>query len=384
MIYVETGQGEEGRRRRDDLTSIKSLFDVVTKEFSAGAAEGRVQLNYLEGDKIVDEAVYRHSLGLGPDLVVSSMRNAIELKRRGFTQPLRIEQNQLDEIHPLLRRGSNQSSIIPAAVFPHVACYNAMKVPSPPASKSELLKQASSGLHVGLTFDTANLFWLGAGEESRAIITRLIDRRKGEQANPPVQVAELQQLSLLLEDIQGIRLQKNITFYQNLKDLDRAFDIGAVDWIPCSGPSLRAHSRRMKSKLGVTPLPGKDPSIPAISLASQKVWTLGPHSSSRQREMAEKFVSLAMSRAIQKDILLSEATWFPINERVIIPTEQGRFYIPLEKSLKRALLIESSVEGSAARRTRQINQIIQDVVYGFATPRTGAKRLLEIHDKIEQ
>jgi ABC-type glycerol-3-phosphate transport system substrate-binding protein len=115
-------------------------------------------------------------------------------------------------------------------------------------------------------------------------------------------------------------------------------------------------------------------------MASQKVWSLGAHSNRRQRKSAERFVSLATSRAIQKDILLEVDSWFPINERVIIPTEQRRYYGPQQRSLERAFLIESTTQGAASEKADRISQIIQDVVYGFITPMSGAQKLLEIHD----
>lgn len=380
MIYVETGQGERGRRRNDDLRAIKSMVDRVRGEFGVSNKQVDVQVNYLEGDRIVDEVGYRHSLGLGPDIIISSMRNAIDLKRKGYTRSFETDKTEFDEINPVLRPDQDQIFILPAAVFPHVACFNSDEIDSPPSSRAELLNQSASGTRVGLTFETHNLFWLGAKEESRMIFRNLIQSPDRLERKSTEVEADLSQLSQFLESIRGIRLQKNITFYQNTRELDQAFQSGEVDWIPCRGPSLRSHSERLNDKLKISALPGNDPNSPAISMASQKVWSLGAHSNRRQRKSAERFVSLATSRAIQKDILLEVDSWFPINERVIIPTEQRRYYGPQQRSLERAFLIESTTQGAASEKADRISQIIQDVVYGFITPMSGAQKLLEIHD----
>jgi hypothetical protein len=303
------------------------------------------------------------------------MRNALELRNKGLTRPFRFNDGELLETDRLLLGEDGQTHFVPAAIFPHVACFRRQSVATPPRSKTNLLEQASKGLDIGLTFDIHNLYWLGASDKTRAIWPLLISP---DQVKDPDKLSQrvTAPLAVFLAELRGIRLQQNITFYQSIKELDQAFQQGLVDWIPCRGPSLRSHAQRLGTDLGISPLPGENDSMPAVSITSLKVWTLGPHSNPRQRRLAEKFVSLSASRAMQKDILVAESTWFPVNERVLIPAELANYYEALKASFQSSQFIPPDAAGSPAQRTQEVNNIVQDVIYGFIPPESGALMLL--------
>lgn len=379
ILYVETGEGGYGLKRSDTLAGNRAMMEEIIKQFQAVYPDTNISPHFPEGDEIVEDVRKRHSRGLGPDLMLTRLSTAVDLNKAGLTEQVDASALNLDEIKPSYVSGYRKNGEIygvPIALAPQVACFDRRRISQSPDSVAELVSLAASGVPIGLPMGIRDNYWTSTGVGAQRILAGLFGFQS-DTSPATISAAEKQSFVDWLTWLKVINLQKNISFFRSIDDLDRMFQQGELVWIPCRGPSLRGHIEQMGDQLGVAPLPGNG-GKPAITINVVYVFTFGPHSSGDQRKSAAEFVSFMLSRFVQRELMLENTGVMPVNDDILIPVKSSKLLDALDQSVQDGLTLSPSTPGIPQHLEDQITDNIQSVILGTITERQATDRLINL------
>ncbi|MFN9659687.1 MAG: hypothetical protein ACK6BC_04825, partial [Cyanobacteriota bacterium] len=143
--------------------ALKDRLNMTLREFHLIHPEARVQLQLYPEERLPWEVWLRSAAGLGPDLLFVNDSTAVDLRRMGLTQAVRMPADLVQRLDQAAVRRfqspTGEVTSLPVLLLPQLACFDQRRLARPPTDLDTLLRLAEGGLRVGLPLDGFNLAW---------------------------------------------------------------------------------------------------------------------------------------------------------------------------------------------------------------------------------
>ena len=377
FIYIqnEPGKGSNSTNTLfgEDL-ELKSILQELIQRYRRKNPRARIHVRSFATEDLGPEMRLRQNSGLGPDLVISNVRVAFELHEQGLTAPVRIPSARLRDIAANVIRPFQQNGALlalPLSLQPQIACFNRARVPEPPQSLQQVLELAASGRRVGLPIQISDLAWTVSGQEASAQ-PLLLAAIESDRIPSAQEQAARSALGAWIAWIRMASLQQYVVFTDSNDDLYTQFLDGQLDWIPCRSLNARLLQKKLGSKFGAAPLPGKNPGQPAAATVKLMAWSFGHHSSDMQQQLAKDFALFSLNEVSQKELMLKTQSSLPINTQVMVPSKSSQLLAAMELGLENGILLDFNRKMlMLSNDTGRLQTLVRQAVLG----ETGANPL---------
>ena len=185
--------------------------------------------------------------------------------------------------------------------------------------------------------------------------------------------------------LEHMSYQQNVRFMNSQQSLRSSFLEGNLDWITCWSSSLPELRRKLKDKLGVSPLPKNINKDKFQSITKLQVWSMGLNSSKAQREKALGLMDFITKPWAQKTYVMENRNSFPVNKNAakivaskIVGGEQALAQFELRNDsdeLRRSFT--NSVVFRDPARYKVITTALQRTIYDIKTPEETTDLIIE-------
>jgi arabinogalactan oligomer/maltooligosaccharide transport system substrate-binding protein len=295
---------------------LNQLWAPVINAYRELEPNVQLELQIIPEAGIFKELQRRNSHGLGPDLVIVNANMAMDLRQKGLLRPIPLSRSLADSIEPTALARVNTAeglAALPLVWSPQLSCYNRSRIAKPPTTVGDLLSLAAGGHRIGISFDPAGLWWSAGALGAEQSLAKLLSPNK--QSLSP---AERQALLGWMKWLQQTAIHPQVNIYANGLELTEAFQLGELDWIPCSSLSLKSLANGLGAKLGVAVLPSGPGGGPSPN-SRMRVLGFGPNSSARQFEAAKALAELIFNPLMQRYLTISGSQALPVNRHAPTP-----------------------------------------------------------------
>jgi len=374
-IFLAIGASYSDRLSPTVIEERISRVNQLIKGFQALHPEVEAEINVFREGDLQQAIARRNATGLGPDLIFLDGMTAHSLALAGMVRPMRFPRSTTEQIEPAsfdrLRLKNGSFAGLPLLLEPQIACFNRARLAQSPSSLQSLLELAETGLEIGISLESAGLYWtagpLGAAPALKALAL-----------GQPITPAQHRQIRYWLKWIQTAQLLQHINYYGPEEDLVQGLMKGRLDWIPCHSNSLVRLRQALGKRLAVASLPG-DFAGPATPITRERVWAFGVNSSANQRRIAEAFATFTVNPLIQRSLTISIQNQLPVNRHV--PP-------PVASSAVLGAMVTSEQQGQASdemvkmvppldQRRRQLAQLMMRLVFGEISPDQATDALIK-------
>jgi ABC-type glycerol-3-phosphate transport system substrate-binding protein len=374
-IFLAIGASYSDRLSPTVIEERISQANQLIKNFQTLHPGVEAQINvFIEAD-LQQAIAKRNATGLGPDLIFLDGMTAHSLAIAGMVRPMRFPQTTTDQIEPAsfdrLRLSDGSLAGLPVLLEPQIACFNRARLAQSPTSLQGLLELAETGIEVGLSLESAGLYWtagpLGAEPALKALAL-------GQAITP----AQRERIRFWLKWIQTANLLQHINYYGPEEDLVQGLMKGRLDWIPCHSNSLVRLRQQLGQRLAVASLPG-DFAGPATPITRERVWAFGVNSSANQRRIAEAFATFTVNPLIQRSITIAIQNQLPVNRHVPPPVASSAVLEAMVTSEQQGRASEEIVKlvPPLDQRRRQLAQLMMRLVFGEISPDQATDALIK-------
>jgi maltose-binding protein MalE len=136
-----------------ELDSYKSIINTEIREFQLVNPNIRINARFVPTEDLEKEVGFQHLRGLGPDLILLTNNNALQLLRKKYIKYVSLEHDETLSIrNNLLNSIRHDGKLlgIPVYLFPQLACYDRSRLKEPPENLDELVKLSQSGNSFGI------------------------------------------------------------------------------------------------------------------------------------------------------------------------------------------------------------------------------------------
>lgn len=376
FLYMEN----DGISREKEAGENRRVAAELIAGFQRLHPEADIHIRHFPSESFVAATRFRTSHGLGPDLMLTRVPTAMQLSKDGLSVPVSVAPDSLKQIRPrfleMFHQG-NRLQAIPVVARSQVACYDNQRLENPPQSLEQLITLSANGLRVGLPLSIPSLYWTSSGLEANDALVRLLEARPSGEASPDPVLSAGDQAAIRrwLQWLTFANLQRNVVFTDEVSELVRLLEEGRLDWISCEGVWLDQLSAKLGSRLGVSVLPGRE-GQPAQPLNRLMVWSYGRDSSSRQRELAERFVLFTLREVNQKRLMELAPGNLPVNPRVLIPTKSSRSMAALDASLSHSRMLDFRDPERILERLERMQGLLRGTIAGESSPEEVVRAML--------
>jgi hypothetical protein len=196
-----------------------------------------------------------------------------------------------------------------------VSCYNNKTVKQPPKTIQELVKLGASGVRIGLSTRTYQIFWTAGSTGAIPEISSLVNKKNQNKPKPKIKewITWLRQAAYY----------QNISFYSQQSELIDKLASNNLDWITCDSFQALEIKEIMGEQLSVATLPD---GIQTKAFAWPMIFGfgLGTDSSPTQRELALSYVKASTNAVGQRQAMLQSEGFLPTNQAVDIPNQSSQ------------------------------------------------------------
>jgi maltose-binding protein MalE len=352
---------------------LKALLEQEAREFKRLNPQLQVKLRTVAADRLQQELAFRTARGLAPDLILlATSRDLLTLHQKGYATPVQLNREERAIVQPRLLaslRDGGQQLGVPLFMAPTMACFDRRRLPSPPATLSDLVRLGQDGSAIGLSSSLPGLDWILSGFGAS-----LVPPPSGPSRGPSQVLPALQWL-------QHANLQPHITFVSSEEELRVGLAEGRFLWIPCpSGwiPSLR---QALGADLGVGLLPA-GPAGPARPLMAVPTWMLGAQSSLAQRRLAKQFMLFTVNAVNQRTTALRLGTVLPVNPAIALPLKAYPILSVMDGSRRTSVVPSLQQYQVLTRHADQVVLLANQVLAGARAPLAVAPDFQRLLDAI--
>lgn len=364
-----------------DRSELARLWAPLLNSYQQIDPETTLEIMMIPEARIEAELRRRQGRGLGPDMLVLSGAQAMELYQKGLLRRVHLPSYLEQDLEPQMLgrvRVPGGYAALPVSRAPEVSCYNRQHIRRPPETLSELLVLAAGGQHVGLPLSPLGLWWSAGSLGADEALARLLSRRPGDTS--PVSTADRQAIERWLGWLRHAAMQNRVNFFNDPQEVNRGFLAGQLDWIPCSSLSLKRLKDGLKNRLGVAPLPSGPGGNPS-GLSAVRVVAFGLNSSSTQHRKAMDLVRLSLNPLVQRALSLSDEEMLPVNRYAPAPVASSGTLQALVRSqgfMKGDALQTVSLSAHELYRIDGVmDRVLSPLVVGLGSVRQTTDQLIQ-------
>ncbi len=286
----------------------------------------------------------RAQLGAGPDLLITRVTPAEVLEREGHLKSVAIEPQRLNPLRLMFLSefqdgGGHKYMALPFLLQPNVACFDRRRVPKAPATLSELTRQASQGVKVGLPLNMSELLWsVSAFDADRPLLalfrTSVQPGTRWQGLTPTDRI----RLETWLTWLYRANLEPNVIYLDTADDLVQQLETGKLSWISCNSSAVKRLQRKLGDHLGVSVLPRGKTSHHTRATTRFHVLSFGRDSSMAQQEAATNFALFVLNDISQTSLMEKSFGNMPVNGNVVIPVKDSSALAAINSSLQHATI----------------------------------------------
>ncbi len=257
-------------------------------------------------------------LNLGPDLILSTNAHLQNFYRDSLISAFPNSSQWTQQYVDIIKNFSivdNKLISAPFGIVPQVSCYNNKTVKQPPKTIQELVKLGASGVRIGLSLRTNEIFWTAGSTGAIPEITSLMNKKNQTRLQPKIKewITWLRQAAYY----------QNISFYSQQSELINELAANNLDWISCSSLQVRALKETMGEQLSIAILPD---GVQTKAFAWPNLYGigLGTDSSPTQRALALSYVKATNNAVGQRQVMLRAEDYLPANKAVDIPNQSSQ------------------------------------------------------------
>jgi ABC-type glycerol-3-phosphate transport system substrate-binding protein len=381
-LLLSAGVGEDKLARSE----LELLAQNLANEFMRVNPKVSVHLRLTSENEVVPLMQSRAGLGAAPDLVVSRVATAFALANQNLTQASSLEPAELDplRIRFLGRfRQGNRFQALPLLVQPTVACFNRSRVPSPPRTLDELVRQANGGQKMGLPLEMRELFWTATGFKAQQPLLQLLELKRAGSSNQPLQGENRKAVLTWLEWLYRANVDPNVIFVDTADEMVARLEKGQLDWISCNATAIRRLQKSLGSNLAVADLPRGPDGETAHPIARMLVMSFGRDSTPSQRNAAERFALFVLNEYTQNALVAKAVGNMPVNQNVVLPLKDSPYLPVMDRSLNHSI-IPSFHEGMRITQLADsLRPILKQNIYGEAKPEVVLKDIENVSFHVE-
>ena len=257
-------------------------------------------------------------LNLGPDLILGpdyALRNLYQDSLlSAFPNSLQWRQ-QYDEVIKNISFVDDKLLFAPYAILPQISCYNNKAVKQPPKTIQELVELGASGVRIGLSTRTNEIFWTAGSTGAIPDISSLVNKTSQNKLQAKIKewITWLRQAAYY----------QNISFYSQQSKLINELAANNLDWISCHSYQVLELKEKMGEHLGIAILPN-GVQTKAFAWPFLLAFGLGTDSSPSQREIALSYVKSNTNAVGQRQLMLRTEDFLPANKDVDIPNQSSQ------------------------------------------------------------
>lgn len=343
-----------------EMDYYKSIINTEIREFQLVNPNIRINPRFVPTQDLEKEVGFQHLRGLGPDLILLTNNNALQLLRKKYIKYVSLEHGETPSIrNNLLNSIRHDGKLlgIPVYIFPQLACYDRSRMKEPPENLDELVRLSQSGNSFGIEKNIDTLQWLYSG----------LDGPLFEKKTRPSSLAFLRWLRLA-------NLEPTISFESDPLLLRSGLISGELHWITCSSSWLPKLKILMGKKLGIAMLPNT-PAGKARPFLNVRTWFFGSQSSGRQHESAKKFALFSINIVQQRNMALKTGTVVPVNPGISLPLKTNKDLKLVNVAADKGKLLTLGQVDWLYRTDTALISFINPVLSGEQSPEEIAPRL---------
>jgi len=382
VLRVAKTVGVEEIVDSEDYEELQLKIQNVIEEFRDFDSDIRIKLALYDNEKFVNQIRNQTWAGFGPDLIITDSNTTHSLHEKGLIDTFELTDQQRegtpDHLYQLVTNRQGELLGRPVAQYIQIACYNKDKIKKPPTSKQEFKEEIHENSTFGMSLNLKDIFWT---TELYGAEQPMVSAMRG--ITPDAQSKE--KITNWLRWLEQMSYQQNIRFMNNQQTLRLAFLAGNLDWITCWSSSLPELRRKLKDKLGTSPLPKSTKNDDFQSITKLQVWSLGVNSSKAQREKAIGLIDFITKPWAQKTYVLENRNTFPVNTnaaKIVASKIVGgeRALAHFERQDESDELQHSFTNSAAFRdptRYKVITNALQRTIYDIKTPKEATDIIVQ-------
>ena len=257
-------------------------------------------------------------LNLGPDVILAGdyhLRNLYQDSLISAFPNNSVWAQQYSDVLKSLSTVDNKLAFAPYGIYPQVSCYNNKTVKQPPKTIQELVNLGASGIRIGLSTGTNEIFWTAGSIGAIPEISSLVNTKNQNKPQPKIKewITWLRQAALY----------QNISFYSQNSELVNELAANNLDWISCNSSDILRLREEMGEQLSIATLPN-GVQTKAFAWPFILGYGLGIDSSPTQRSLALSYVKANTNAVGQRRVMLLTEDFLPANKAVDIPNQSSQ------------------------------------------------------------
>ena len=297
---------------------IEKQISMRTQQFLKTNPNKRVVTVAYKSSRIEDQISEDSKLNLGPDLILAVdfiLRNLYQDSLISAFPNSTLWAQQYSDIIKSLSTVDKKLAFAPYGIYPQVSCYNNKTIKQPPKTIQELLVLGASGVRIGLSTRTDEIFWTAGSTGAIPEISSLVNKKNQNKSHPKIKewITWLRQAAYY----------QNISFYNQQSELVNKLVANNLDWISCHSGDIVRLREEMGEQLSIATLPN-GMQTKAFAWPYILGYGLGTDSSPTQRSLALNYVKANTNAVGQRRMMLLTQSYLPANEAVDIPNQSSQ------------------------------------------------------------
>jgi len=297
---------------------IEKLISMRTQQFLKTNPNKRVVTVAYKSSRIEDQISEDSKLNLGPDLILAVdfiLRNLYQDSLISAFPNSTLWAQQYSDIIKSLSTVDKKLAFAPYGIYPQVSCYNNKTIKQPPKTIQELLVLGASGVRIGLSTRTDEIFWTAGSTGAIPEISSLVNKKNQNKSHPKIKewITWLRQAAYY----------QNISFYNQQSELVNKLVANNLDWISCHSGDIVRLREEMGEQLSIATLPN-GMQTKAFAWPYILGYGLGTDSSPTQRSLALNYVKANTNAVGQRRMMLLTQAYLPANKAVDIPNQSSQ------------------------------------------------------------
>ncbi len=257
-------------------------------------------------------------LNLGPDIILAGDYHLLSLYQDSLISAFpnsSVWAKQYSDVLKSLSTVDNKPAYAPYGIYPQVSCYNNKAIKQPPKTIQELVMLGASGVRIGLSTGTNEIFWTAGSIGAIPEISSLVNTKNQNKPLPKINewITWLRQAALY----------QNISFYSQNSELVNELAANNLDWISCHSLDIVRLREEMGEQLSIATLPN-GVQTKAFAWPDILGYGLGIDSSPTQRALALSYVKANTNAVGQRRVMLLTEDFLPANKAVNIPNQSSQ------------------------------------------------------------
>lgn len=316
-LYIAYSLPDNGFTQ-SSIEYIEKQISLRTQLFLKTNPNTRVVTVAYKYSQLQDQVTKDSQLNLGPDLILDIDPQLRKLYQDSLISAFpnsSVWAQQYSDVIKSISTIDNKLAFAPYGIYPQVSCYNNKTVKQPPKTIQELVKLGASGVRIGLSTRTDEIFWTAGSIGAIPEISSLVNTKNQNKPQPKIKewITWLRQAALY----------QNISFYSQNSELVNELAANNLDWISCRSGDILRLREEMGEQLSIATLPN-GVQTKAFAWPYLLGYGLGIDSSPTQRALALSYVKANTNAVGQRRVMLRTEDFLPANKTVDIPNQSSQ------------------------------------------------------------